>query len=237
MDHEKYKKKAKAELYKNYFTRMHSSEKNLKFTSTKILNNEILNFFKKNNKMHILDAGCGDGLLMDSAKKMGLKCEGFDTNDDLLDVCRKKGFKVKFGDLTKKLPYSNNVFDGIYCSNVFEHLHEPEFAMYELLRILKKDGFLIITVPEGTSNLFYNDWTHVKGFTKKTFTSLMSCFDAKDYKIHRRHFPVLVKYWKNPIIRAINALIKKGPISEVFTYVFENSTYTLRHDLVIIIRK
>jgi ubiquinone/menaquinone biosynthesis C-methylase UbiE len=232
-----YKGKVKAKLYKNYFTKMHESEKHLTFTATRILNDDIIKIFKKHYKKNILDAGCGDGLFIESATRAGLKCEGMDTNNDLLSVCRKKGFTVVYGDLTKKLPYKDGTFDGIYCSNVFEHLHEPEFAMHELLRILKKGGLLIVTVPEAHNRLFYNDWTHVKGFTRMTFNSMMRCFDATSYHTYRRHFPVLVKYWNNPAIRFLNILIKKGPLAWLFTFIFERVTYILRHDLVIEIIK
>jgi SAM-dependent methyltransferase len=50
-------------------------------------------------------------------------------------------------DLTKMSPFQTNVFDMVIASNVFEHLSEPEIALRECLRILKKDGCILGTVP------------------------------------------------------------------------------------------
>ena len=132
-----YKEAVKRKLYNNYFLNMHSSEEGLEFTSTKIANKDVLKTFK--NQKYLLDAGCGDGLFMKDALAMGFKCEGFDINRDLLKSCKKKGYKVKYADILQKLPYKDNTFDGIFCSNLFEHITEPEFALYELLRVIKKE--------------------------------------------------------------------------------------------------
>ena len=235
-ENNKYKEDTKKGLYKNYFTKLHESEKYLEFTSTKIVNYDIVKYFKKNNKNNILDAGCGDGTFLKVAKKEGVRCEGFDNNEEFINLLKKDNFKTKYGDFSDKLPYSDNSFDGIYCSNVFEHLEEPEFALYELLRILKKDGILIITVPE-FDNLFYSDWTHIKPFTRQTFDNILKCVEYKSYKIRKRHFPVIVRYWKNPIIKFGNLTIKKGIFAIIFTYLFERIFKIRRHDLILEVRK
>jgi len=234
---EDYKKKVKSKLYKNYFTRLHSTEKDLEYTSTKLTYADLMEFFKKNGKKRLLDAGCGDGLFIAEAERNGFYCEGFDNNDELLEVCRKKGMKVRYGNFSEKLPFKDGIFDGVFCSNVFEHLEEPEFALSELLRITKKGGIVFVTVPEGKNSVFYNDWTHKTHFTTHTFKHIMMCFDVSGYKIYRRHFPVLVRHWKNPLVRFGNFIMKKGPIAHVFTSIFEKTFSVLRHDLILEIRK
>lgn len=229
-----YKSDVKNKLYKKYFLNLHDTEKSIEFTSTKLLYSDMFKIFK--GKKIILEAGCGDGLFIEYGKRLGFKCEGFDNNEELLSFCRKKGLKVKYGDLSEKLPYANNTFDGIHFSNVLEHLNEPEFAIYELLRILKKDGILVITVPE-IDQLYWSDWTHVRPFTKQTFDNLMKCYDVKEYKVMRRHFPILVRQWDNPLVRFFNWTIKRGILAEIFTYLFERIIKIRRHDLVVIIRK
>ena len=71
-----YKEKVKRGLYRNYFTNLHASEKDLEFTSTKIANKDIL--IKMMNTsvvrpLSLLDAGCGDGLFIKDAIKGYLK--------------------------------------------------------------------------------------------------------------------------------------------------------------------
>lgn len=44
-----------------------------------------------------------------------------------------------------KLPFDNEEFESILCTEVLEHIHTPETAIAEMGRVLKKDGLLILT--------------------------------------------------------------------------------------------
>lgn len=50
-------------------------------------------------------------------------------------------------DLTKSLPFVDNVFDVIVASNVFEHLPNTTDVLAECRRVLKPDGTLLATIP------------------------------------------------------------------------------------------
>lgn len=43
------------------------------------------------------------------------------------------------------LPFENEKFENILCSEVLEHLHSPQIAISEMKRVLKKGGRLILT--------------------------------------------------------------------------------------------
>jgi ubiquinone/menaquinone biosynthesis C-methylase UbiE len=45
------------------------------------------------------------------------------------------------------IPVENESFDTIMCTEVFEHIINPIEAIAEFSRILKKDGYLILTAP------------------------------------------------------------------------------------------
>lgn len=45
------------------------------------------------------------------------------------------------------LPFSDNKFDILFALDVLEHVPDPLSALYELKRVLKEDGILIISVP------------------------------------------------------------------------------------------
>lgn len=47
----------------------------------------------------------------------------------------------------KTLPFSNEYFDSILCSEVFEHVFNLDEIIKELNRVLKKDGTILITCP------------------------------------------------------------------------------------------
>lgn len=96
----------------------------------------------------ILDAGCGEGFSMNKLKLNGIgeKIEGIEYSKDAISFGKKL-----FPDLTIKqgsvyeLPYKDNSFDLIVCTEVLEHLEDPKKAIKEMLRVTKK--YLIISVP------------------------------------------------------------------------------------------
>jgi SAM-dependent methyltransferase len=49
----------------------------------------------------------------------------------------------------ENLPFPNNTFDCIICTQVLEHLQEPEQVLKELCRVARSGGRLILTAPLG----------------------------------------------------------------------------------------
>lgn len=50
-------------------------------------------------------------------------------------------------DITRPLPFKNNVADAVILSNTLEHVPTPELLLKECYRILKREGVLIGVVP------------------------------------------------------------------------------------------
>lgn len=96
----------------------------------------------------ILDAGCGEGFTMDKLLKSGVgkKIEGIEHAKDSLSFGKKLFPSLIFrqGSIYE-LPYKDNFFDLIICTEVLEHLEDPTKAIKEMLRVSKK--YLIISVP------------------------------------------------------------------------------------------
>lgn len=99
----------------------------------------------------ILDAGCGQGLLVQEFKRRGYDIQGIDA------FYSSKA--VRKGDLLKNnLP--DNTFDLILCLDVIEHfqLNEQEKLIQELTRLLKPKGRLIWSIPNQahlTARIFF----------------------------------------------------------------------------------
>ena len=45
------------------------------------------------------------------------------------------------------LPFADGVFDRVYCSEVLEHVLEPEAVVREMRRVLRPSGFAVVSVP------------------------------------------------------------------------------------------
>ena len=59
------------------------------------------------------------------------------------------------------------------AKDVLEHLSCPMTTMKEFARVLKKNGRIIITVPSPQAPFLWDDYTHVRPFTKESLTKLM----------------------------------------------------------------
>jgi SAM-dependent methyltransferase len=47
----------------------------------------------------------------------------------------------------KTLPFSDEYFDSVFCSEVFEHVFEIDLILREIYRVMKNKGKILITVP------------------------------------------------------------------------------------------
>ncbi len=50
-------------------------------------------------------------------------------------------------DIQEKIPFKEKTFDLIFALDILEHVNNPEAVFMELIRILKDDGYIFISVP------------------------------------------------------------------------------------------
>ncbi|MBP7554603.1 MAG: class I SAM-dependent methyltransferase, partial [Spirochaetes bacterium] len=110
-----------------------------------------------NNKINagvFLDAGCGAGkflkILKSKSKDKSIEFYGSDFSQSSIEYCinNYKDVEFKISDIYE-MEYKDDFADYIVCSEVLEHLIEPEKALNELIRVCKTDGFIFLTVPNG----------------------------------------------------------------------------------------
>jgi len=96
----------------------------------------------------ILDVGCGEGFTLNRLKKQGIgkKLEGIEYLQAAIDLGKKTYPDIKITKGTiYELPYKDNSFDLVLCTEVLEHLEDPQKALKELVRVSNK--YLVISVP------------------------------------------------------------------------------------------
>lgn len=116
-------------------------QKRLSIVFEKLLRDEDLT-----NK-RVLDAGCGTGWFSAAAWKRGGTVTALDIGPDLLRKVREKcPCRTVEGDLLR-LPFPEEAFDVVICSEAVEHTRDPERAFMNLARVLRRDGCLVLTMP------------------------------------------------------------------------------------------
>jgi SAM-dependent methyltransferase len=108
----------------------------------------------------VLDAGCGEGRHCFGCLERGARVVGLDLDFDSLRLAsrRLRGRASELNSLGEMnqgdafhLPYANNTFDRIICSEVMEHVHDYVGAVRELARVTRPGGKLAVTIPTATS--------------------------------------------------------------------------------------
>jgi 2-polyprenyl-3-methyl-5-hydroxy-6-metoxy-1,4-benzoquinol methylase len=100
------------------------------------------------NRKLFLDAGCGTGWFTKEAVKQGAKVITLDIGKKLVGISLNKTPQAlgSVGSLLD-LPFKDNTFEYIISSDVIEHTQNPYRATDELVRVLKPNGYLCLTVP------------------------------------------------------------------------------------------
>lgn len=97
----------------------------------------------------LLDFGCGEGVLVHEARRLGWNTIGLDLNQGLVEAANAHwGFAALVpGSLDEFLRSRPDPFDVIVTSQVFEHLQQPVEVGRQLVSLLKPSGLLYIDVP------------------------------------------------------------------------------------------
>ena len=137
----------------------------------------------------VLDIGCGEGRhTIRACRESCAVCIGGDFGyDNLMPTKSKLQFHADLDDLSCRnwalsamditaLPFADNSFDVVICSEVLEHIPDDDKAVSELIRIVKPGKTLAVSVPRAwpewicwqLSDEYYNaDMGHVRIYSKK----------------------------------------------------------------------
>ena len=142
----------------------------------------IQKIFLKNYLGKTLDYGFGTGENLIFLSKEGHKMFGLETSPTVINLVKKKLKKNKVKSNlsilknSKKLPYKKNFFNNIVCISVLSQLKTKknvEHLLSEFLRVLKKDGNLIIDINGPKSGHFFNKNDYFSLKSKQIFIKLL----------------------------------------------------------------
>jgi len=109
----------------------------------------ILNLLEPNKSAKLLDLGCGDGsFAVELGKKVGTdQLYGIEAANEFKGQPQKRGVKTYVADLNEPLPLDSESFDVVHSNQVIEHLYKTDIHLREIFRILKPEGYVIISTP------------------------------------------------------------------------------------------
>lgn len=97
----------------------------------------------------VLDLGCGDGsFTLRIGEKVGTtELYGVEIEDELVQLCEPNGVKAYHVDLNEPLPLDTESFDIVTGNQVLEHLWRTDLFVKEVHRVLRREGYAIISTP------------------------------------------------------------------------------------------
>ena len=185
---------------------------------------EIYNYVKKINiknkykiavgnlhsEIRILDIGCGVGDFLLYAKENGCNTTGIEPSENARKIAEKKlNCKILSPEELENIP--DNSFDIITMWHVLEHVADLKTEIQHLQRILKKDGRLILALPNYKSYdaEYYKDkWAaydvprHLNHFSQDSINNIfketnLQLIDIKPLKWDSYYISILSEQYMN----------------------------------------
>lgn len=170
---------------------------------------ELSGFVKKYNleDKHALEIGSGNGKYQDIVDDY----TGVDISNSLSKFFHKKYVVLKENE---KYPFSDGYFDLVFTNSVFEHIPDIEFALKEMLRVLKNKGYIFFNMAwqarpwmvQGYSVRPYSDFNFKGKIVKSAIPVYNSVLFRMTYIIPRR------------ILRTIKFLLNRGQFINKLDY-------------------
>jgi len=119
---------------------MYDTTKRLQVIFNEFLNEDI-------RGKTLLDAGSGTGWFSHESSSRGAKVVSLDIGENILAQVAKKCDTVRVVGSVLEMPFEDDRFDIVISTEVIEHTVDPKKAIQEMHRVLRKEGILVLTVP------------------------------------------------------------------------------------------
>ena len=146
------------------------------------------NALVKANKLKVLDIGCSTGGLGDLIKGANVEYTGVEPFENDFNSAIAKGYAVYNYSAEEVFEKIQQSFDCVVYADVLEHLVDPKKVLRDSRGLLNKKGIVIVSIPNvghwsvrlslllgrwNYTNRGILDRTHLRFFTKKTFSELV----------------------------------------------------------------
>lgn len=217
---EKFYKENIKYAYQHNYGSLPEHVKKLHHDSFKMIDSFLKRYDPKFNKstIRVLDIGCATGYLLGIFKKNQYKnLIGIDPSPEC-SITAKKLYKIKVLPLTLSEYKTKEKFDLIILASVIEHLSELENNLSKASSLLKEDGVMFISVPDGDNfgkilrePFLEFSLEHINYFTRRSLKNLLSKYGIMNIKYESYPLDIYGGY-------ALNSLWIKNKLIKVTVF-------------------
>ena len=148
---------------------------------------EVIEQLQRIKAKEVLDLGSGTGRHVINLAQNGFSVFGLDNSQEGIDMTKKWLEKESLSanlvlqEMSERLPWEDDFFDAIVSIQVIHHadIATIKNIIAEMERVLKKDGFIFVTVPK-----LKNQATKYKEIERGTYVPL----DGQEKGLPRHYF-------------------------------------------------
>ena len=185
-----------------FYIDLYSKNTDKLYQKTKWEFKEAATMIKPNSS--VLDVGCGGGNFFDELKGKNCKCYGLDKSNYAIDLLKARG--VEFSDEPIETFAEKNIekFDYVTGFQILEHVKHPGEFISSMAKMLKKDGLLIIAVPNNEpyfmKHFKYHTLNlpphHMGLWNKDSLTKMAPHFGLQIHEFKYEGFDYLIQFFK-----------------------------------------
>ena len=148
----------------------------------------------KDNKVKVLDYGCGSGEIVKNLKDLSIDAYGCDIYyggskaEDKVDKIFLTNGIIKNMEDINKIPFQTNSFDIVVSNMVLEHVEDLDSTLKEFKRVLNSDGIVLSLFPdkgvwkEGHCGVWFLHWFPPNSKFRYYYAALFRIFGLGTHK-------------------------------------------------------
>jgi 2-polyprenyl-3-methyl-5-hydroxy-6-metoxy-1,4-benzoquinol methylase len=134
--------------------------------------------------MSVIDAGCGLGMNVVALKEVlpGARITGIDFSSVAIEGARQRFPEFEWKQVDLNNPPDLQPVDLVVCTEVIEHMESPESLVISLRKLVKPNGYLVLTTQAGKVHSTEVAVGHLRHFTLEELTRIVSAagFDTNE---------------------------------------------------------
>ncbi len=184
---------------------------------------------------HVLDAGCGPGLVAEALLAAGQRVLGVDLSAEMIDRARRRcqghGGRARFQQASIFDPALAASFDATISRYVLHHVSDPAAFLRRQVELLRPGGVLVLCDHTTDPDPLHADWhtaierardrTHTRNHTSGALVDLMAHAGLENLRLVEEAFALDFDEWFDrgtPTLskEAVRALVLEGPRARGF---------------------